>query len=667
MSGWLVGTPQGPRYVKPPVPFPRMLGVSSQHAQHLSNNFGCPVRYVHNGIDLPPFDPAMAKSEDFLLSLNRISPEKGIANNIDVALQTGWKMKVVGDDIHPVNFDYINDVQNRCANSGGQVQYYGHVDNETKWDLLRRCKALIACTDNEHYLEAFGIYCLPGDQKVITLDGPKEIQNIQMGDMVLTHKGRYRKVTQTFIRKHTGKIMEIDVYGQDVPLKITPEHPVYSTRRQKKMSYGNRPWAETKAEWKGADTVSKGDCVVFPKIQQELLSTTYDMYDYVRPNSCIICGKCGRKSIQRMSNEQRKNKFVQCSSCYSSKYITFGTFNNAILIENTGRIRLHFDNSTEGMARFVNISNDLAKIIGFYIAEGSTGGNDGFIDMTQNHYPEIIDELGICVQNVFGLKPHISYRNYTRRIIIKGGLITNFINTICGKGAFHKHIPKEILYGEDLTVLRTLVDYMVKGDGSTDQRSIRYTTVSERLAYDLKIALIRLGYKPTINSHIPKGTFKSNGLAYTVMWTIDSSDYRHGNKSWRGRDGMYYLVRNMRDESYDDLVYNLEVEEDNSYTTLGFTVHNCVEANAVGKPVLGTANGGLYDIIKKEPDGSYITNGLLTVNTAGVISAIRNGALDTFKPENCRAQAELYDTGHMTLAYLQLFEKVLRNDVDVLW
>lgn len=160
MSGWIMGTPQGPKHIKPPVAFPRMLGVSSQHAQHLSNNFGCPVRYIHNGIELPAFDPNTAKSEDFLLSLNRISVEKGIHNNIDVALQTGWKMKVVGDDIHPVNYEYINDIQNRCANSGGQVQYYGHVDNETKWDLLRRCKALIACTDNEHYLEAFGIYAV---------------------------------------------------------------------------------------------------------------------------------------------------------------------------------------------------------------------------------------------------------------------------------------------------------------------------------------------------------------------------------------------------------------------------------------------------------------------------------------------------------------------------
>jgi glycosyltransferase involved in cell wall biosynthesis len=160
MSNWLVPTVNGPAYVKPPVPFPRMLGVSTHHASHISSNFSVPVRYVHNGVDLPAYVPEECQPDDYLLSLNRITPEKGIHNNIDAALQTGWQLKVVGDDVHPPNQDYINDIQNRCASSGGQIQYYGRVDNETKWDLLKHCRALIACTDNQRFLEAFGLYAV---------------------------------------------------------------------------------------------------------------------------------------------------------------------------------------------------------------------------------------------------------------------------------------------------------------------------------------------------------------------------------------------------------------------------------------------------------------------------------------------------------------------------
>jgi glycosyltransferase involved in cell wall biosynthesis len=137
-----------------------MLGVSSQHAQYLSNQFAIPVRFIHNGVDLPEWTPETHKQEDFLLSLNRITREKGIHNNIDVALQTGYKMKIVGDDIHPPDQNYIDDIQNRCAATNGQVEYWGRVDNDTKWDLLRRCRALVACTDNQNFLEAFGLYAV---------------------------------------------------------------------------------------------------------------------------------------------------------------------------------------------------------------------------------------------------------------------------------------------------------------------------------------------------------------------------------------------------------------------------------------------------------------------------------------------------------------------------
>lgn len=155
MCNWIMNG----QYARPNVPYPRILGISSHHAQYLSSCLKVPVRFVHNGIDLPAFDPR--PSEGFILSLNRFSKEKGIHNCIDVAIETGIPMKLVGDDTIIADQNYAFEIQDRCEKSNGLVEYIGSVDNDKKWDLIKRCKALIACPDSQ-WIEAFGLYAVEG-------------------------------------------------------------------------------------------------------------------------------------------------------------------------------------------------------------------------------------------------------------------------------------------------------------------------------------------------------------------------------------------------------------------------------------------------------------------------------------------------------------------------
>lgn len=156
MSNWV----ENGKYTLPTsLQFPRLLGISSEHAAYLYQCFGKPVRFVHNGIDIPPFYPK--SSEGFLLSLNRMSREKGILNAIDVALDCQIPMKLVGDDVHIADQNFAFEVQDRCSQSKGLVEYIGSVDNEQKWDYIKRCKALISCPDRT-WVEAFGIMTIEG-------------------------------------------------------------------------------------------------------------------------------------------------------------------------------------------------------------------------------------------------------------------------------------------------------------------------------------------------------------------------------------------------------------------------------------------------------------------------------------------------------------------------
>jgi len=72
------------------------------------------------------------------------------------------------------------------------------------------------------------IGCLPPRQIIATDKGDKNIEDIEIGEKVLTHKGNFKDVTKTSKRKYKGEIYKLN-YG-DRTLTVTPEHPVFTQR-----------------------------------------------------------------------------------------------------------------------------------------------------------------------------------------------------------------------------------------------------------------------------------------------------------------------------------------------------------------------------------------------------------------------------------------------------
>lgn len=67
-----------------------------------------------------------------------------------------------GDDTKVEDQRYAFQCIERARRSGGLIKYYGLVDNYTKIELLKGCKAMLACPiergpNNEFYIEAFGL------------------------------------------------------------------------------------------------------------------------------------------------------------------------------------------------------------------------------------------------------------------------------------------------------------------------------------------------------------------------------------------------------------------------------------------------------------------------------------------------------------------------------
>src|SRR5438309_5633811 len=74
--------------------------------------------------------------------------------------------------------------------------------------------------------------CLLPGTPIVTRGGSKPIEEIEVGDEVLTHRGRFRRVTKTMSRQHKGEIYGLRLGGGYERITwMTGEHPVLVRNR----------------------------------------------------------------------------------------------------------------------------------------------------------------------------------------------------------------------------------------------------------------------------------------------------------------------------------------------------------------------------------------------------------------------------------------------------
>lgn len=92
--------------------------------------------------------------------------------------------------------------------------------------------------------------CFVKGTKVTTKSGNKEIEEIEIGDEVLTHKCRYKKVVSKLARKEEKELLNIN------KIKCTLNHEFYVVHKKFKDLI-NEDNIDNYAEWKRADELNK--------------------------------------------------------------------------------------------------------------------------------------------------------------------------------------------------------------------------------------------------------------------------------------------------------------------------------------------------------------------------------------------------------------------------
>jgi len=410
--------------------------------------------------------------------------------------------------------------------------------------------------------------CLPPGSKIIEKSGYKNIEDIKKGDVVLTHKGRFRKVLKTFSNYNKNDLMvKIKPYNFG-EINLTKDHPVLSINRKKllgKLLNETNDFDESLIKWTNAKDIEKGDLVFFPKMNSE---------------------------------EIRYNNIIFNLNDYC-------TYNNK-KIENE-RLFYFKDNKIN---QFIKLDNDLAYFMGRWIGDGSGSS----ISFNAKYGTDEILKLAKIAHEKFGCDYHIddiasgkckilSFCNFSQTIFI------NFMDKLCRDENKNKKIPDEILYNRELSILDSCINGIYDSDGTryTNKKNLKKITNSSNiLITQLQLALIRLEKKIRISDNYSGYTKKISGkcILYNQENICRTGKNDNGSSRTWFKNNYYVLsVKDVEEYDYSGEVFNLEVDEDNSYTTDSFTVHNSNEGFGLttceslmcGTPIIAGLTGGLKD------------------------------------------------------------------------
>jgi intein/homing endonuclease len=424
--------------------------------------------------------------------------------------------------------------------------------------------------------------CFTPDTKILTNHGLVNIKDIKIGDVILTHKGNWKKVTNTFSREYSGKLLSIKTQGNYTRIRCTPNHPIYSKILPKVTWSGNDPYVLWKGNTKNggkkkgkevsflpefipASKLNKSDRVAFPSfVFNNNLPDVIDFSKYGIVKDNYVWAKVGARN--------NKTRLV-------------GKFPKTIPLD-----------------------KKILIFIGLFIAEGSTARNSQcqlVFNKKEIHLGALCKDV---VENYFGLCCKISNGIGTIIVLFSSNIFVSFINEYIGHLAPNKKIPSFLL-GVSSNQLLPLLEGLFAGDGFIRTRSGKpsasYTSVSENLVKQIAYILKGFNINPIIYKSENNNKLTKFPAGYSSI-TLDSysleinsksisSIYTNNINTWDTFDTgeLAIPITDILEEEYAGLVYNLEIEDDNSYVVENFAAHNCGKH---GKPVFALFDRATFDI-----------------------------------------------------------------------
>lgn len=409
------------------------------------------------------------------------------------ALRDGYKQKI----LNRVTPEFKKQVDERVLHEIDILEQVGYMDY-----LLITKDILDACRKRDIPV-GHGRGCSEKGTKVLMSNGmTKNIEDIQIGDVVVSHTGNPRIVENVFSYDIEESLTKIKVSSND-PMNYTNDHKFLAVKRKNCLFYKSggkfrkycsvnckKPCVhqiDATPQWIPVGELEVGDyvfyprCSVYTKYQLDKIDLRTYLDEYREENGMIFLGNQHFKAV--------KNKY-----------------NPELLV-----------------------TGNLARFIGYFIGNGWTHkeNNWNFGCAFNNKQGKYHKDYISLVQSLFGHNVSQSWnkRNTCVQIHTYSTVFAKVFKKMLGENALTKHVPDFLVHGTTEQRIE-LLKGLFATDGFvptiiTAKDKINYSSINYELCSQVKFILSTLG----IDSYITKRVHKKENWCNEYKTTIRPASY----------------------------------------------------------------------------------------------------------------------------------------------
>lgn len=400
--------------------------------------------------------------------------------------------------------------------------------------------------------------CLVPGTKIYTNKGIVNIEDVKEGDQVITHKGRWRPINKVITKNFSGECTKIQISGYSnntEDYKFVDNHELLVQR--------NNEW-----NWIGCNELVEKDIVGEPILQMDKIESD---------PTITIC------------------EHTTSSLLYTKTHIP--------------------------------VTADVQRLIGYFLGDGSINEHENALqfDFAKHETNNIQDVKEILAKNFHKNSAEtIKDKNCVRLKCYSKGLVNWFKNHCYTQ-------DKKKQYPWSISRIKTggcanLLAGLVRSDGYTSETNIVFENTNSSLCLLAKQLFARLNIAASLSYREPRlgGIINnrqiigkqqswsvSTGAKFSYLSLKDFIDNVScetsifAAKIWIDNNFACGKIQKIEKENYKGIVYDLQVEEDHSFSGPNLTIHNCgagmvnICVMSSGDPVIKIATTKSGDFIDR--------------------------------------------------------------------